>query len=77
MPSSRGSPHPGIEPASPMFPALLADSLLLSHQGSSVAGTTALFKVLYCTIKNVFFCVSCLCVIYIKRFINLLQYSTI
>ena len=58
MPLSRGCPHPGIEPASPMFPALLADSLLLSHQGSSVAGTTALFNVLCCTIKNVFFCVS-------------------
>ena len=27
-------PHPGIEPVSPMAPALQADSLLLSYQGS-------------------------------------------
>ena len=27
-------PHPGIEPESPVVPALQADSLLLSHQGS-------------------------------------------
>ena len=27
-------PNPGIEPASPAFPALQVDSLLLSHQGS-------------------------------------------
>ena len=70
-------PDPGIEPASPMFPALQADSLLLSHQGGSVAGTTVPFKILYCMIENVFFCVSCLCVIYMKRIINLLQYNTI
>ena len=29
--SSRGSSHPGIEPASPVSPALQADSLPLSH----------------------------------------------
>ena len=27
-------PHPGIKPMSPAFPALQADSLRLSHQGS-------------------------------------------
>ena len=27
-------PNPGIEPTSPVAPALQADSLLLSHQGS-------------------------------------------
>ena len=32
IPSSKGFPHPGIEPGSP---ALQADSLRLSHQGSS------------------------------------------
>ena len=32
MPSSRGSSHPGIEPTSP---ALQADSLALSHLGST------------------------------------------
>ena len=32
MPSSTGSPKPGIEPTSPAAPALQADSLLLSHQ---------------------------------------------
>ena len=34
MPSSGDLPNPGIEPASPVAPALQADSLLLSHQGS-------------------------------------------
>ena len=43
-----------------------------------VAGTTVLFKVLYCKIKNVFFifCVCFLCIICVKSIINLLQYST-
>ena len=31
-------PDPGIEPGSPVAPALQAQSLLLSHQGSSVTG---------------------------------------
>ena len=34
MPTSRDLPNPGMEPASPAAPALQADSLLLSHQGS-------------------------------------------
>ena len=34
MPSSRGSSDPEIEPVSPASPALQADSLPLSHQGS-------------------------------------------
>ena len=34
MPSSRGSSQPGIEPVSPAFSALQADSLPLSDQGS-------------------------------------------
>ena len=34
MPSFRGFPNPGIKIASPMTPALLADSLSLNHQGS-------------------------------------------
>ena len=34
MPTSRDLPNQGIEPASPAAPALQADSLLLSHQGS-------------------------------------------
>ena len=44
-----------------------------------VAGTTVLFKVLYCKIKNVFFifCVCFLCIICVKSIINLLQYSTV
>ena len=44
-----------------------------------VAGTTVLFKVLYCKIKNAFFifCVCCLCIICVKSIINLLQYSII
>ena len=33
-PPSRDIPDPGIEPTSPVAPALQADSLLLSHQGS-------------------------------------------
>ena len=32
--SSRDLPNPGIEPTPPASPAVLADSLLLSHQGS-------------------------------------------
>ena len=32
--SSMDLPHPGIKPMSPAFPALQADSLRLSHQGS-------------------------------------------
>ena len=32
--SLRYLPHPGMEPASPAFPALQADCLLLSHRGS-------------------------------------------
>ena len=34
MLSSRGFSYPGVEPASAVSPALLVDSLLLSHQGS-------------------------------------------
>ena len=34
MPSSRDLPNLGIEPASPVAPALELDSLLLSHQGN-------------------------------------------
>ena len=34
FPSPRGLLNPGIEPVSPMSPALQADSLPLSHQGS-------------------------------------------
>ena len=33
-PSPGDLPDPGIEPVSPVAPALQADSLLLSHQGS-------------------------------------------
>ena len=33
MLSSRGSPNPGIKPASPVSPALQAGTLLLSHLG--------------------------------------------
>ena len=46
---------------------------------SDVAGTTVLFKVLYCKIKNVFFFlfICFLCIICVKSIINLLQYSTI
>ena len=42
-----------------------------------IAGATVLFKVLYYKIKNVFFifCVYFLCIICVKRIINLLQYS--
>ena len=36
MPSSRGFPDPGIEPASPASPVLQEDSLLLSHWGSPI-----------------------------------------
>ena len=36
MPSSRELPHPGIKLASLAAPALQADSLLLSHQGSPI-----------------------------------------
>ena len=35
MPSSKDLPDPGIEPKSPAVPALQADSLPLSLQGSS------------------------------------------
>ena len=35
MPSPGFLPHPAIESLSPAAPALQADSLLLSHQGSS------------------------------------------
>ena len=35
MPFPGSLPHPGIESMSPAAPALQADSLLLSHQGSS------------------------------------------
>ena len=34
FPSLEDLPDPGIEPVSPAAPALQADSLLLSHQGS-------------------------------------------
>ena len=43
MPSSRESSHPGIEPASP---ALQADSLPLSHQGSHVYPLLGLFSLI-------------------------------
>ena len=33
MPTSRGSSNPEIEPVSPASPALIVDSLLLSHRG--------------------------------------------
>ena len=36
MPSSGDLPNPGIKPGSPLAPALQADSLPLSHQGSPV-----------------------------------------
>ena len=45
------------------------------HKSSNdVAGTTILFKVLYCKMKNVFFifCVCFLCIICVKSIINLL-----
>ena len=43
-----------------------------------VAGTTVLFKVLYCKIKMFYlFFVFVLCIICVKSIINLLQYSTI
>ena len=50
-------------------------------KSSDVAGTTKLFKLLYCKITNIFFifvfiCV-CFCVICVKSIINLLQYSAI
>ena len=35
-PPSGDLPNPGIEPATPITPALQADSLLLSHQGSPI-----------------------------------------
>ena len=38
---------------------------------------TILFKILYCKIKNVDFCVCFLCIICVKNIINLLQYKTI
>ena len=36
MPSSRGSPHPGIETQSPAAPVLQVNSLPLSHQGALI-----------------------------------------
>ena len=39
MPSSRDLPDPGIEPMFPAAPALQADSLLLSYQGSPLLAT--------------------------------------
>ena len=36
IPLPRDLPHQGMEPASPASPALQADSLLLSHQGSPI-----------------------------------------
>ena len=36
FPSSGDLPNPGTEPASPVSPALQADSLLLSHQGALI-----------------------------------------
>ena len=35
-PPSGDLPDPGIEPAAPLTPALQADSLMLSHQGSPI-----------------------------------------
>ena len=40
MPSSMGSPDPGIEPESPASPASQVDSLPLSHWGSLFIGYT-------------------------------------
>ena len=40
FPSPGDLPNPGIEPTSPVFPALQADSLPLSHQGSSISLVT-------------------------------------
>ena len=47
------------------------------RSSSDVAGTTVLFKVLYCKVKNVSFgfCVCFLCIICVKSMINLLRYS--
>ena len=43
MPSSRGDlPNPGIEPMSPVSPALEADSLPLNHQRSPFKGLTGI-----------------------------------
>ena len=46
MPSPRGSPHPGIEPASPAFPATQADSLPTEPPGK-----------LWCNYASIKFCV--------------------
>ena len=57
-----------------------AQDVSKQHKSSSdVAGTTVLFKVLNCKIKNVFFifCVCFLCIICVKSIINLLQYRTV
>ena len=37
-------PDPGMEPASPVSPALQADSLLLSHQGSPIVLINLVFN---------------------------------
>ena len=41
FPSPGDLPNPGIKPESPVFPALLADSLLLSLRGCGFAKWTA------------------------------------
>ena len=46
VPSPRGSPHPGIEPASPAFPATQADSLPTEPPGK-----------LWCNYASIKFCV--------------------
>ena len=39
FPTPGGLPNPGIEPTSPVAPALQTDSLPLSHQGSPIQNT--------------------------------------
>ena len=41
FPSPGDLPHPGIEPTSPVSPALQADSLWLSHRGMPYDGVTS------------------------------------
>ena len=46
MPSSRGLPDPGIEPVSPVSPALQMDSLPLSHRGSPWSPSSLIYILL-------------------------------
>ena len=43
MPFSRGSPKSRLQPVSPLSPALKADSLPLSHQGSPCISPSQLY----------------------------------